>query len=86
MKEQDLEHNIENFIVYKCIGNGFVGAGFTYKLYFLIRKTSLISYSYIILNVKNREVGLTPHDNETSCCGLPMSKRTVVLRMEGMRV
>ena len=40
----------------------------------------------IIINVKNSEVGLTLHDDETSCCGLPMSRQTGVLRLEGMRV
>ena len=86
MKEQDLEQYSENFVVYKCFGNSFAVTGFNSKFYVLTRKTSLILYFYIILNVKNKEASLTLHDDETSCCGLPMSRQTGVLRLEGMRV
>ncbi len=38
----------------------------------------------LILNVKNRKDSLTQHNDETSCCWLPMSGRTGVLRLEGL--
>jgi hypothetical protein len=51
MKEQDLEQYSENSAIYKCFGNGFALTSFTYKFYLSTCKTSVRSYSYIILNV-----------------------------------
>jgi hypothetical protein len=86
MKEQDLEQYSMNSTIYKCIGNGFALNSFTSKFYLLTCITSLTLYSYIILNVKNKEARLTLYDDEMSCCRFPMSRRVGVLRLEGHRV
>ena len=58
----------------ECYSGNHVNQG--YETYFLERT--------LILNVKNKEASLTQHNDETSCCWLPMSRRAGVLRLEGL--